>query len=314
MRRFIVGSALCVVLGGLSAAAVDVINHRQAYANLLQSPTGSAPFSPSCSQSTAWFARAGTLDLTHKMADDTAICGLVTDGTWALLDALWFTQTQTTTAAVLNVMSSSFTLSPQGSPAWVADRGYTGTFVDAPTVYIDTAFAPNPNGVNYTANSASMMVVSFTNAPSTDGSNGEPIGVHALSGSASYILPRYTDSNTYFTMNDLTSSQATVTGIGTSAGSWIVVRASTAANNNHIYRDGVEVTTGGPFGGATAGLSPSGCTFYLLAENACTIGAKAGAGLQIGAAALGGALDSTHALSLHNRVCTRAATLGQACP
>jgi hypothetical protein len=248
------------------------------------------------------------------MADDTAICGLVTDGTWALLDALWFTQTQTTTAAVLNVMSSSFTLSPQGSPAWVADRGYTGTFNDNPTVYIDTNFAPNPNGVNYTANTASMMVVSFTNSPSTDGANGEPIGVHAGGGSASYILPRYTDGNTYFTMNDNVSGQATVTGIGTSAGSWIIVRAAGPGNNNHIYHDGIEVTTGGPFGGGTANLTPSGCTFYLLAENLCSTAAKGGAGLQIGAAALGGLLDSTHALSLHNRVCTRATALGQACP
>jgi hypothetical protein len=84
------------------------------------------------------------------------ICGMVTDGTWSLLDALYIFATNNTTTANLNLVSTSFGITQVGTVTFAADTGYTG---DGSTGALGTNFNPNVvSGVNYSLNSASFGV------------------------------------------------------------------------------------------------------------------------------------------------------------
>src|SRR6266446_6451001 len=80
----------------------------------------------SCAESVAFIARTSGLDAAHKNNYHRLICGLVADGIWSNLDALYTFATKDQTTANLNLKSASFTAVAAGGPAWVADRGYTG--------------------------------------------------------------------------------------------------------------------------------------------------------------------------------------------
>lgn len=72
--------------------------------------------------------RAGaTLDLTHRNAYDDLIAGLIIDGNWSMLDALWILGTQNTTAAMINLVSDSYKLTMHGTLPFTADDGFTST-------------------------------------------------------------------------------------------------------------------------------------------------------------------------------------------
>jgi hypothetical protein len=108
-----------------------------------------------CTQATTFLARTSGLSGTETTAYTNLICGMVTDGTWSLLDALYIFATNTTTTAKLNLISTSFPIAYHGTPAessqFSADHGYTG---DGSTVYLDTGFIPSSAGGVFTLNSA----------------------------------------------------------------------------------------------------------------------------------------------------------------
>lgn len=118
-----------------------------------------------CTQSSLFFGRVwvlpATLDGTmgtssggivsggtlHLSWYDALICNLVTDTVWAKFDALWMPATNAATGSAqavanLNLVSPSYTLVPNGSPTFTADRGYTGGTDANTTVWIDTGFNP----------------------------------------------------------------------------------------------------------------------------------------------------------------------------
>src|SRR5208282_4996530 len=68
-----------------------------------------------CAQATAFIARTSGLSTTEKNAYTAMICGMVTDGTWSLLDVLYIFATNNTTTAALNLVSSSFNGTVTGS-------------------------------------------------------------------------------------------------------------------------------------------------------------------------------------------------------
>ena len=84
-----------------------------------------------------FLARTTGLDATHTNAYTALINGLVTDGIWDKLDVFHIYATQDSTTAKLNLVSSSFTATANGSPTFTADRGFTGVNGSS-TVYIDT--------------------------------------------------------------------------------------------------------------------------------------------------------------------------------
>lgn len=104
-----------------------------------------------CSQATAFLARNGGA---NSAATTTLICGMVTDGTFALLDALYIFATDTTAHASLNLISTNYTLIPHGTLTFTANTGWAG---DGSTGYADTQFNPaTAVSSKYSLNSGSL--------------------------------------------------------------------------------------------------------------------------------------------------------------
>src|SRR5215471_17837360 len=77
-------------------------------------------------QASAFLARTSGLSTQERNAYINLINGLVSDGVWSLLDALYVMATNTTSTAALNLVSTSFSLVTHGSMTFTADVGYTG--------------------------------------------------------------------------------------------------------------------------------------------------------------------------------------------
>jgi hypothetical protein len=80
----------------------------------------------------------------------TAVCGMVSDGTWALLDTLWVPAINSAGNAVLNWPNTSFSLTPTNSPTFAANQGYTGNGTNS---YLASSYNLSSSSTNYTLNS-----------------------------------------------------------------------------------------------------------------------------------------------------------------
>ncbi|HUO50728.1 MAG TPA: hypothetical protein VMU25_04170, partial [Candidatus Paceibacterota bacterium] len=107
--------------------------------------------SSSCSQATTFLSRV-SVDAAHQTNYANLICGLVADGIWSKLDVLYIFATQNSSAALDNLISSSFTATPSGSPTFTVDRGY----IMSGSNLINTNYNFATNGTNYTQNAASI--------------------------------------------------------------------------------------------------------------------------------------------------------------
>jgi hypothetical protein len=134
-----------------------------------------------CSQATTFLARTSGLSGTETTAYTNLICGMVTDGTWSLLDALYIFATNTTTTANLNLCGTSFGLTVNGSVSFTADVGYTGA--SGAGNYIATGYIPSTAGGVLTLNSASIGVYNRTSR-TTDNSE---VQMGANDGVGNYI-------------------------------------------------------------------------------------------------------------------------------
>src|SRR5882672_965294 len=86
---------------------------------------GTPPAPLTCSQATSFLGRASPLlNRVHRDGYSNLICGLVTDGVFAKLDALYVFATQDATTSLLNLVSASFNGTAGGIPPFVVDRGY----------------------------------------------------------------------------------------------------------------------------------------------------------------------------------------------
>ena len=97
---------------------------------------------PGGAEAQAFLARASGLDATHQNAYADLIDGLVADGIWSKLDVLRIYATSSSANAVLNLVSSSYTGTINGSPTFTTDRGFTGVNAST-TVYIESHFNPS---------------------------------------------------------------------------------------------------------------------------------------------------------------------------
>ncbi len=110
-----------------------------------------------CAAATSFLARTSGLDATHVTAYTSLICGLVSDGVWAKLDALYILATQDSTTAKLNLVQNLYNLTAVSAPTFTVDRGYTGGGTGSGK-YLDTGFEPDIVTANYTLNSAHISV------------------------------------------------------------------------------------------------------------------------------------------------------------
>jgi hypothetical protein len=266
---------MCTPLGGTSGGG--------------GAPTGN------CSQSTAFFLRVNnagaTLTTSTHNAVDTAICGLVTDGVWALLDALWVPAIDVATGTLatianMNWVSSSYTLTVHGTPTLTVDAGYTG--VDASsTIYIDTGFNPSTAGGHYALNSEHLSFWSL-NATQSSATGGTAMGIYDGT-NISQVIPYYSSNTAQCQLSEPVAGSLAFS-IGTALGHTLCTRNS--VNSEFLFRNGASLASG-----STSSVSLINLNFFILARNSSGA-ASTGAGNQIAVATIGGALTFAQVSSL----------------
>lgn len=236
-----------------------------------------------CAEATNFIARTSGLDATHQSRYTTLICGLVTDGVFAKLDALYIFTTDTTTNALLNLVQNSFNGAVTGTLTFTANVGYTG---DAATGFIDSGFNALTGG-QYTQNSASYgtYILSSRSADQIWASMGYD------NVAASRIFPLI-----FGTVRYGVNGTAGVLGlVNTNAqGFWYGVRNG-SSTTSIIYKNGSAFSTD-----ADVSTTRDSLNIYIFASNEA--GASFFTGDQMSAAFIGGALSATDASNLSLRI------------
>lgn len=249
-----------------------------------------------CSEATTFLARTSGLDATHQTAYTTMICGMVTDGTWTKMDALYIFATNTTTTANLNLKSTSYGLTQTGSVSFTADQGYTG---DGSTGYLNTGFIPSTAGGNYTQNSASFGA--YIRTSRTTGASYAAIATDVSNTGQARWNPNYNSINANWQINDASFRDI---ANANAQGFWGLSRtASTTAN---LYKNS-SGTAFDSITNASTGLSAS--SFTILAENRSG-GVVDFSADQLAAAFIGGGLSSAEWVNLQSRINAYMTTVG----
>lgn len=283
LRRLAV--ALCLIglwCLGVQAQAPNV------RAVIFPPPQVLSGFTPSCTASTNWLARATNVTLTaDKTNYDNLLCGLNTDGVLAKLDALYVYAAPDTTTAKLNLVQNAFNSTQTGSLTFAAYVGYTG---DHATGFLDTIFNPFTAGGHFVQNSASLSVCVLSSRNTNQGW----IALGTNSVNFSFITPyaQFTNTVAY----GLNSGSALAPANTNAQGLWTVSRTSSSAIA--LYRNGVSFDSSG----ANTSGSVDNDNIYVFAVDAS--GASGFTGDQQAAAAIGGALTSGDAGNLRTRINT----------
>ena len=213
----------------------------------------------------------------------TLIDGLVSDGVWAKLDALYVLAQQNATDSLLNLVGTSYSLTVGfGSPVFTTYVGYSfptgGSYFDT---NFNTSTAPSPK---YTQNSASFGVWSY--AVVTE--NFAVMG-NGAAGAASILYPSFSGSAFYARVNDSTAGSVPTPG---SKGVFAGDRSSSAnvvPYWNGVSQGAVTSTSGAPINGdfaigsVGAALLRGAASPRTTAQTLCAvfIGASLGASGQL---------------------------------
>jgi hypothetical protein len=288
---------VCVAQAQYNSFPPGVFNSREAL-----DPAGGGG-GGGCSDSATFLAR-GTFDGTHTTAYQNFICGLNTDGIGIFTsqwDVLVILGTQNTTVAALNLPSTNFSPTPNGSPTPITDRGYQG--VDASsTVYLDTNYNPIVNAVNYSQNAASVSIWSIDN-PTASASGGTCMALINGSG-GTRIFPKYSDTKTYADINTATTGSMASLVNAAGPGLFFVDRTGTTEN---LYYNGNTSPLVGPITN-TSGSSAS-ANVIVLASVASGV-FSFGCSNTIAAYSIGNHFTAAQMASFYGRLRTFGTALG----
>jgi hypothetical protein len=201
-----------------------------------------------CSQATAFIGRTSGLTTPQKTAYTTLICGIVTDGNWNALDALWVA-TGGASNYVLNLVSGSYSLTVHGTvtynaPGWTSD-GSTG--------YYSTGYIPGSG--QFTLNSAALSSCVLVAAASPSSWN-EAGMIHTAFSSYTQLQAQ-SGPQMDWTINAGSGLGYPVANV---VGAWAAVR--TAAGAEALYLNGASVMTN-----TEASISLQDVELYILAGN-----------------------------------------------
>jgi len=199
-------------------------------------------------ESLALFARFTTPPtLTRMVLINTLIGSLVTAGVWSKLDAFYMLAAADAQSSLLNWVSTSYNLTAVNSPAFVADRGYTG---DGATSYLETSFNPTTaSSPKFVQDSAHQALWARTNLPNGAGDSFD------MGSSNSYISRAVSLSGRGATRPNAASGQVIGSGVYPGYAAW----TRSAAAIWEGYAQGVDSG-----GGTTASAAPINTTFALL--------------------------------------------------
>jgi hypothetical protein len=250
------------------------------------SPWDGAGGATGCSQATAYLARA-TGETAHAADLTTLICGLVTDGVWAKLDALYVLAQQTQADSLLNLVGTSYPLAVSGSLTFAAYQGFSG-FVAGANILNLSGYNPGTNSLLYTQNNASLGVWAYLTVDDNVGqmgSGGGGSGIYASYGGSFY--PRINVPGTPPCCVSPGTNGLFVGDRNNSAsleGYWNGIDKGTVAGTSGLPENVFFVGCGG---------SPSACTTKILSE-----------------AHIGASLGSAGNLALYNRLRTYMTSVG----
>lgn len=242
-------------------------------------------------EATALFARFSTPpDAARKLLIDNLIVSLKDAGVWSKLDALYVMAAADAQAAQRNWIGDIFNLTPQDSPTFAADRGYTG---DGSTSYLNTGFNPSTAvAPKYTITSGHIGLVSRTNLANGAGDSFD------MGGSVRTFLARSVAASG--TM--LGRIQTATKDLATSAYPGHGVASRTASNVWEGYAQGVDAG-----GAADANASIGNETWRILSTSAATFGVN-----QIAAGHFGSGLSAAEVLALYNALNSYMTAVGAA--
>lgn len=233
----------------------------------------------------ALFARMTTApNSARKKLINRTIKQLKAAGLWAKMDALYFLAAADEQAALLNWKGATYNLTKTGSPAFNADRGFTGQDTGGSPVasgYLSTGFTPSTAGGHFVLNSASLAVWSRTSA-ATSGT--------AIGGVFDYSLigPRVNSSQGICGLNQSGSDT-----FSSSDGSGLFNVSRVASGGTEIYRNGASVAT---ITHASTGLLTEQVRILAGSQGSSVTEPWLG---QAAFAAIGAGLDDTEAAALY---------------
>ncbi len=245
-------------------------------------------------EATQFFSRITDPGTTRKNAYATLIDGLVADGVWSQLDALWILAADISGNAVVNLKSSSFTLANNGA-TFTADRGYAG---NGSTTYLDTGFNPSTAGGSFIQDSAHFSIWNRTTPGATS------VVDMGVNGPATLCeLFMQVGGKMYGRINDNTGSPTAGVTVSDTPGHYLTERADAATTRQ--YQNGTLVQTDT----TNASNTLPNFNFYICAGN------DSGSIFfpstdQIAAASIGGVLGATKAAALSGRLQTYMTAVG----
>ena len=221
------------------------------------------------------------------------IDGLVADGVWAKLDALYVLAQQNQTDALLNLVGTSYTATIGGSTPFAAYQGFTGG-----AGIIDTGFNPaTATSPNFTQNSASMGVWVLNSRAS--GAAYYEIGNNTGVAGAG-ISPFYNSGGSQTPLNDLT--YPAYSGVTNAQGAWSLDRSASASSV--YYKNGASVAT---MAASSTGVASTNVWILGLNNNGTTLDPTSD---QVAEAHIGASLGSAGQLALYNRLRTYMTAVG----
>jgi hypothetical protein len=181
---------------------------------------------------------------------DSLIVQLKADTVWENLDLLYMYAADDSSNAKINWINSSFTTTTSGSPTFNANQGYTG---NASSMYLNTNWIPNTDGVNFDTNTASV----FTYVRTAVKENKYVLGTGGAGVSFIRLNPQNTSNQIESRLNE---NGLGATSIGNSSGFYSMIRSS-SANYKVFVNDSLKNTI------TNASTTMSGFKLYVLARN-----------------------------------------------
>ncbi len=258
--------------------------------------------------SAAFLARTSGFGPLRTAAYTSLINTLVANSVWAKLDALYLLATLNEATSWLNLVSTSFSLTKNGTPTFVVDQGYAGDDTNTPvTKYLDTGYVPaSAHGV-FTLDWGHISAWSNTNLQSANSGGGCLLGLYEGGGGGgdahTRIVP-WTSANTLiYAINGTGDGSVAST---TAAGFWVSSRLM--GNITVAYKNATVLATDSATGVPTD-LSTSTSSIVLLALGAISASPQNGSANQMAFASIGGNLAALDVTNLYNALNTYHALL-----
>jgi hypothetical protein len=170
----------------------------------------------------------------RKSLINNRIAAAKASGAWDLRDGFYMMAAADAQAGQRNWKADAFNLSPQGTIAFEADRGYTG---DGSTGYLATGFNPSTAGGQFALDSAHLSVWSRTDAQLASAS----IGARTTSTTGQSLMTLRNTSNQASIRLNQDAAGSTPANSNSSGG--FVTRRS-ASNALATFRNGVSLGAG----------------------------------------------------------------------